>query len=282
LVALSDDSTRIVRRELRSDADRLEWGDACAFSRNLDADHDHLLSFLARSKRAGRRIHVFAEPTRPDGVDVSAVDRALTCADYEARCHQLSSTYGCEVTCLWDLRCHPALTVENARRLHSRELKPTGLEIDAGSVDPQQYLAGSGARSRPLDASVYRRVTISEPGSLVGLRTTLDEWSRRRGMSYAAAKDLVLAVNEIATNGLVHGRPPVEVWAWSSGRALVVQVEDRGARAIPANAGARPPADPGRGGSGLWLARQLCSAFQTHSGQGRTSVRLYFSDLGRN
>ena len=54
-----------------------------------------------------------------------------------------------------------------------------------------------------------------------------------------------------------------------------MQVDDRGGRPIPPDAGYHPP-DRACNGLGMWLARQLADVLTTHTSLNRTSVRLHF------
>jgi anti-sigma regulatory factor (Ser/Thr protein kinase) len=84
------------------------------------------------------------------------------------------------------------------------------------------------------------------------------------------ADELALAVNEIATNAILHGRPPTTLRIWRQHDQIVCEVADAGAGIKDQLAGqVRPPADA-VGGRGLWLARQLCDALEIRNGVGCT------------
>ncbi len=65
---------------------------------------------------------------------------------------------------------------------------------------------------------------------------------------------MCLVATELATNGLEHGAPPVQVRLHADGFTFVLDVADRDLRDEPRVAGDRPP---GRGGFGLAIARRL-------------------------
>jgi hypothetical protein len=69
-----------------------------------------------------------------------------------------------------------------------------------------------------------------------------------------AIEDLLLAVHAVATNGLVHGAPPVSVTMWAGIAEIVVQVTDAGPGGLDPLTGYRHPAELGV--RGLWSARQ--------------------------
>ncbi len=64
-----------------------------------------------------------------------------------------------------------------------------------------------------------------------------------------------MAVNEIVSNGLLHGRPPVHVTLWTDVGSLTCLVEDSGPGQLDPMAGYRHP--DGAVHLGLWVSRQL-------------------------
>ncbi|HEY1920652.1 MAG TPA: ATP-binding protein [Streptosporangiaceae bacterium] len=120
------------------------------------------------------------------------------------------------------------------------------------------------------------QATLSSQYDLPLLRDRLRGWAQLHRFGPAAAADVVLAVSEIATNGLVHGRPPVHMHGWRDADTLIVQADDHGGIPLPAAAGCRPPAPPPDDHYGLWVARQIADVMKTHTAAAITSVRLYF------
>lgn len=80
------------------------------------------------------------------------------------------------------------------------------------------------------------------------------------------------AVNEVATNSLLHGGGRGELRVWTDGGWLLCEVCDHGHLTQPM-AGRLPPAEDG--GAGLWLANQLTDLVQIHSAAGRTAIRIH-------
>jgi anti-sigma regulatory factor (Ser/Thr protein kinase) len=121
-------------------------------------------------------------------------------------------------------------------------------------------------------------MTLHDVADLSGLRSIVGAWAVEHGFAEEATEDVVVAVVEVATNGLRHGGAPVRARAWHRGDMLVVQCDDAGHQPIPATAGYyRPlPLSANAGGRGLWLARQLADVVIVSSAPGRTAVRLHF------
>ena len=98
---------------------------------------------------------------------------------------------------------------------------------------------------------------------------------RAAGCDRDRVDDLVLAVNEVATNAVEHGSGDahLDMWAAPSVRGLVCEVHDGGRLADPLPGLRAPhPGDPR--GRGLWIARQMCDLLHVWSDTGGTHVRI--------
>ncbi len=90
--------------------------------------------------------------------------------------------------------------------------------------------------------------------------------------------DVVLAVNEVATNAVEHGGATssgfgAELSLWAQPDALVCEVRDHGPLADPLPGLLAPhPSDPR--GRGLWIARQLCDLLHVWNDGTGTHVRI--------
>jgi anti-sigma regulatory factor (Ser/Thr protein kinase) len=108
---------------------------------------------------------------------------------------------------------------------------------------------------------------------LPGVRRFVAAHARRSGLDEESIGDLVIAVNEIATNGVRHGSPKAELRMWTSDGRVFAEVRDEG-NWVPSSAGDEPPSDDAEGGMGLWVTRQICSAVHIIAGERGTIVRL--------
>ena len=93
------------------------------------------------------------------------------------------------------------------------------------------------------------------------------------GFGHDRAEDVVLAVNELATNAVEHGAGDAEICLWTDADGFVVEVHDRGFLRNPLPGLVAPrPAEPR--GRGVWIARQLCDSLHVWSDAAGTHVRL--------
>lgn len=116
-----------------------------------------------------------------------------------------------------------------------------------------------------------REVTAA---GLRGLRELLRASGQRLGMSTERVEDLVLAVDEVASNAVRHGGGRGRLRLWPDGDAVVCEITDDGGGLADPLAGQRPPPVHAQGGRGLWICRQLADLVQLRTGPAGTTVRL--------
>ena len=116
---------------------------------------------------------------------------------------------------------------------------------------------------------------------LASLRRLVARAAAAVGITGERADDVVMAVNEIATNAVAHAGGSGLLRVWVGHGRLLCEVRDQGA-GLPADGlGGRPPPPPvATSGRGLWLARQV-STVTVNTGPTGTTVRLAFRLPGR-
>src|SRR5262249_36803302 len=106
----------------------------------------------------------------------------------------------------------------------------------------------------------------------------------RAGLEAYRAKELTLAVHEIASNAVRHagGTGRLRVWTLEPGldgpAAVVAEVADHGPVVGPIAdpmVGRERPATGLDSGRGLWLANQLCDLVQLRTSPDGTVVRMH-------
>jgi anti-sigma regulatory factor (Ser/Thr protein kinase) len=96
------------------------------------------------------------------------------------------------------------------------------------------------------------------------------------GLAPDRVGDLILAVNELATNSLVHGPGDGVLRAWARAGEVVCEVADTGRISDPL-AGRRPPSEEAECRRGLWMVNQICDLVELRSGASGTRVRLHMT-----
>lgn len=275
LLVVGPHTERAIREQLGPEAGALEWAAQETFYQRLGFAFESFRRYLQDQHARGRTVHVIAEPDVRTDLD-APVDRVAAYLGYEAASNDAFVGYGCPVTCIWDSRRHPTLVIENVRSVHDHELTEAGRQENGSFASSGAYLAGRAEVPLPVPPDlVDLDLTVCTMGELAASRAEVDGWAGRHGFSSAAAGQVTIATNEIVTNGLRHGRPPVQLRGWRQDDTLVVEVDDRGRRSLPPEGGYLPPVDAS-GGMGLWIARQLADVLLSGRRDGRTVVRMYF------
>jgi anti-sigma regulatory factor (Ser/Thr protein kinase) len=112
-----------------------------------------------------------------------------------------------------------------------------------------------------------------ELGDLLELRHLVGSVAGSGGLASGRVADVVLAVNELASNTLEHGPGAGRLRIWTGG-GVVAEVADRGRIDVPF-AGMRLPPSDGARGRGLWLASELCDVLEVWSDDDGTVIRVH-------
>ncbi|MBW8765778.1 MAG: ATP-binding protein [Geodermatophilales bacterium] len=112
--------------------------------------------------------------------------------------------------------------------------------------------------------------TVAElPAARAALRTRLGDVGFPRGSDDTSGERLILAFDELASNGLRHGESPVVATVVAGSGGWLLSVSDRAPESMPAPAVDR---DPAQGGLGLHLVARLAVAHGWYVDGGRKHV----------
>ena len=159
-----------------------------------------------------------------------------------------------------EARCSHPVVVSGGRAAESHEYR--------GVADPLAPFAAPLPRPPgAADTLGFERSTLAEVRRLVARS------GEHAGLAPRRRDDLVLAVNELATNSVRHGGGHGIVRVWRDHDALACEVRDRGRIDDPL-VGRIRRTDDAPGGLGVWLAHQVADLVQVRSGADGTVVRV--------
>lgn len=210
----------------------------------------------------GQRLRAMGEPPWSSG---AAEDRQW--ATWESVLNLTLDDAPISAVCAYDRAGLPDAVLEHASETHPLLYDDGHAVENPEYVDPSRFSAGApdaapaGASDLPLEWSE--------------LRERVRGLAEHAGVARDRHDDVVLAVQEMATNAEMYGRPPIRAQAWISERQLVCRIEDSGAGITDPTTGWFPPADPGGGGWGLPITRQVCDVVEIGSADPGTVVTLY-------
>ena len=140
---------------------------------------------------------------------------------------------------------------------------------------PADFLRALPVPDEPLERT-EPLLAVDDVSDFIGLRHTVGRLLGSLGGSPDLVEDLHLAIDEMSSNAVRHGGPPVALRLWASPDRVVCRIKDSGPGMDDPFAGYGPAhgADLSRGGMGLWLARQLCDHVDVLDEGAGLTVRL--------
>jgi anti-sigma regulatory factor (Ser/Thr protein kinase) len=160
--------------------------------------------------------------------------------------------------CLYDTREASGEIIDDVLALHPGLASPGAKHTpNDRCMDPASFLGQRGdGEIDPLEAT-EPDVVVLEPSPQAARRAVAGV-AGASGLSADEREGLLVAVSEVVTNAILHGRPPVRLEAWAALAQVLVAIHDRGSGPSDPYAGLLPPEGGGLGGRGLWIAHQMC------------------------
>jgi anti-sigma regulatory factor (Ser/Thr protein kinase) len=177
-----------------------------------------------------------------------------------------------QLLCAYDLDALDDQVIEDAKSAHpllARDGSAHANETYACDHDAPQPFAGS----LPEPASRVQELAFAV-ATLGRLRHALADWARAWGLGDDGIEELVLAVDELASNSVRHGGGSGTLRCWRDGESLVCEVQDAGYIQAPL-IGRRRPEPEACSGRGMWLVNQLCDLVQIRSSPTGSVVRVH-------
>jgi anti-sigma regulatory factor (Ser/Thr protein kinase) len=180
------------------------------------------------------------------------------------------SGFQLKVLCPYEVVALPDTVVRDVWRTHPVVIADGQPQASSHYCDPVDLCANDGW---PLESPPETLLFVAPVADLSKLKSLVYEAALNAELAVEAAEDLVMAVNEVATNSVLFapGTGFLTMWNGNSGD-LVCEVWDAGRMADPL-AGCYPPG-PDFDARGLWLVNQLCDLVEIRSGEQGTQVRM--------
>lgn len=194
-------------------------------------------------------------------------------ARYEAAVNRAYGEYPLWTLCAYDTRITPDNVLTDVARTHPHTATADGRHLRSGAfIDPIDYLGVR--RNVPADPLMSDApiAELTDPLPVDARRAVRD--ADCGGLSEDDLDDMVVAVSEVVTNAIRHGRPPAVVRIWTGKDRMVVTVTDGGSGPSDPYAGLLPATDASAGGRGLWIAYQSCNHVVASRDAGRYTLRL--------
>jgi anti-sigma regulatory factor (Ser/Thr protein kinase) len=174
--------------------------------------------------------------------------------------------------CPYDTSQMEDSVIEEALRSHE-------FVMENGTSRSSDAYVGIAASGAPFEASMADpgqtvRELVFGVETLLNLRGEVSRFALVNDVTAHRAALFVTAINEIATNTILHGGGAGTVRMWRQGDKVVAEIRDAGRFDRPLadrNVPGPQTVDP----RGLWLANQLCDLVQIRRVQDGTAFRLH-------
>lgn len=275
LVAVSAERIARLREALGSSAELVGFADMRELGTNPARIIPAWKAFLKRHATRAPALGI-GEPVWP-GRSAAELDE---CARHEGLLNLAFDGGG-----PWRLMCPYDLDGLDDAAIHlASHSHPHLTEPGRGSSAPNSDYPSSKVTDWPFDGELpgpaaHPLVLCFGEGDLGELRHFLSRWADEQSLEREPVEELVLAVNEIATNSIRHGGGSGTLRVWREQQVLLCEVKDAGHIRDPL-LGRVEPDGLAATSRGLWIANQLCDLVQIRSSEAGSVVRIH-KRLGR-
>jgi anti-sigma regulatory factor (Ser/Thr protein kinase) len=267
LVVVNAAKIEALRAALGPKADKVAFADMATVGANPSRIIPVWSDFVASHSSRGRPLRgigepIWAERTAAEMAECHIHESLLNLAFAE------TSTFW--LLCPYDMKALDADALGGARRNHAFMQAGTDHRESAQFAPPTDDLFADPLPPAPAHAESLSFGSEDLPE----IRRLVERRAVAAGLDSDRAADLLIAVNELATNSVVHGGGTGTLAVWRDGPALLCEVSDAGRFDRPLAGRVRPTVvQPS--GRGLWLVNQLCDLVQVRVLAASTVVRVH-------
>lgn len=195
---------------------------------------------------------------------------------FEAAFNDVLAGYPVQAICPWNTREFSEEALRTVQQAHPSVITSRSRRRNADYLEPRDYLRRFAAPAPDPLETTGPALTVDDLTDLEVLRRGLEGALAGSTLPVEYAEDMAFAVNEVASNAMQHGRPPVQVRLWRGRTKVVCTVRDHGRGFDDPLAGYHTEhrSDPARHRLGLWLARRLCDRLDFFHHADHFTVRL--------
>ena len=216
--------------------------------------------WAAERTEAGGRARLIGEPPWAIGNEAQVRDWAR----HESVINVAFAGQPVTFICPYDARALPEEVLAHAHGTHPEIVDGGGASPSSSFENPIDFCTRLDSAVRPQEGEPFLEIEFGLH-DLPVVRRAVRSLALDSGLPESRTEELMLAVNEITTNAVVHGRPPSILRAWPLDGEVVIEVTDAGDGIRDALAGQLTPATVSLGGRGLWVARLLCDAVEVRN-----------------
>jgi anti-sigma regulatory factor (Ser/Thr protein kinase) len=267
-VVVDEPTIDVLRCELGHAADRVLFDDMAQVGANPARIIPAWKDFVEH-RRPGAPIRGIGEPIWASRTPAELVE----CHRHEALLNiAFETTEEFRLLCPYDAATLDAAVLAEAHHTHP-------IILDADAVHSSLTFGTSRLSARRfedplLEPADVPHILVFTGKQIQAVRAFARGVATGYGLGAERTTDLVLSVNEIATNSIRYGGGAGVLRMWADNGSLISEVADSGVIDEPLLGRVRPKLDQ-EGGHGLWLATQLCDLIQIRTYDTGSVVRLH-------
>ena len=267
LVAVPQRNVDLLKAELGGDADRVEFLNMTEAGRNPGRIIPGVLTQFTNAHPT-RRTRIIGEPIWHG----RSVAEYPACVQHEALINTAFERRRTSILCPYDTSALDPRWLDDAARTHPVMVEEQRRWPSPVYGDP---IGTAELFNQPLPAPPASSLTRPfDLHTLVAMRKLVSHYAGRAGLTDDQVEDLVLAVNELTTNTILHANGSGTLSIWQEGPSVVCQVTDHGTVTNPMM-GRIQPGPNTKGGYGVVMVNLLCDLVRIHSGEHGTTIRVY-------
>jgi anti-sigma regulatory factor (Ser/Thr protein kinase) len=233
---------------------------------------DRLARWAVEQTAHGERGHLMAEPPWALAHEAQVRDWAR----HEAVLNIVFADLPVIFVCPYDAGALPEEVLGHARGTHPEVVDGEGVYRSEAYEDPLDFCRRLDSAIDPRHGETALELEF-QLEDLAAVRRVVGSLVEESGLNAQRTEEVVLAVNEIATNAVIHGRPPAMLRVWHAAGEIIVEVADAGEGIEDVLAGQLTPSVGALGGRGLWLARLLCDAVEVRRAAEGCTVTVHIA-----
>jgi anti-sigma regulatory factor (Ser/Thr protein kinase) len=270
LVAVDNAKIKLLQETLGGDRRQVHFADMHVLGRNPACIIPVWRRFLADHARNERPVRGIGEP-----IWAGRNDAELT----ECQRHESLLNLAFDGGQPWRLLCPYDVNALDERVIEAAQRSHPFLAREDGSIRSANYLHAHEAPGPfdgrlPLPSTRPDELTFTSSEELGALRSFVSQGAAIACLETNRTEDLVLAVNELATNSLCHGGGTGTLRMWADADTLLCEVHDSGHITEPLT-GRNAPVPEQPSGRGLWVVNHLCDLVQIRSSPTGSVVRVH-------
>jgi anti-sigma regulatory factor (Ser/Thr protein kinase) len=268
MVAVPADNLEHIRDALGPDAARVDMHDMSTAGRNPGRIIPGVLLPFA-ADHPGRRARIIGEPIWAGRTETEYP----ACAQHEALINAAFAGRCATILCPYDAASLDQRWLDDALRTHPvvQTASETWESVHYG--DPITVAAGF---NQPLPPPPADAATMAvDRYALAAIRRFITAQATAAGLPPDRVVDMTVAVNELASNTVLHTGADGTLWTWAEADHVACQLADTGHLSDPLTGRIPVPPHLSTGGRGLVLVNQLCDLVRIHTRPGATTIRVH-------